>query len=335
MEGPPITTRRRFLAGLLGTAGVGAVSGQLWGEAAGSGVPTPAATRLPAERIGVQLYTVRDLLPADRLGLEGTLELLSDVGITGIELAGDFLGHTPGALRALAAQHGIQIVGNHFGPRTMDGANPWYDEAGRSQIFAEATELGLEYVGTGHYYNVPLTSDGFRAFAATLNAWGAAASAAGLKFYFHNHDAEFTRVAGRPLFEILLEDTDPDLVAFELDLGWTAIAGEDVYGIVRQHQHRFPYFHVKDFRFDADGPRETKPNTLAAGRRFTFTDVGKGQIDWARLFTTLDDPTQHRYLIERDDAGNDRAAEGRPPTNPAGSANTVWVSHRFLTELDF
>jgi sugar phosphate isomerase/epimerase len=219
----------------------------------------------------------------------------------------------------------------------MDGENGWYDESGRDQIFAEARELGLEYVGTGHYYNVPLTVEGFRQFARTLNTWGAAASAADLKFYYHNHDGEFTRIDGRPLFDILLDETDPELVYFELDLGWTAIAGEDIYTFAKQHQQRFPYFHVKDFRFDTDGPRETKPGTLASGQRFSFTDLGKGQIDWARLFAGLEDPSRHVYLIERDDAGNDRMEEGgsAPPANPAGSANTVWVSFQYMTHLEF
>lgn len=131
------------------------------------------------------------------LGLDGALALLADVGVTNVELAGDYLGRSPRELRALVESHGIRIAGNHFGPRTMDGENLWYSEAGRSRILVEARELGLEHVGTGHYYNVPLTVDGFRRFACDLNIWGRAASAAGMKFYFHNHDGEFTRFDGR------------------------------------------------------------------------------------------------------------------------------------------
>ena len=331
-------TRRRFLASMLGTAGLGTLFVPAWADTtARNSSGGSAAARIPADRIGVQLFTVRDLLSEGMLGLEGTLELLRDVGVSNIELAGDFMGHSPRVLRELALQYGVRIVGNHFGPRSMDGENRWYDESGRREIFAEARGLGLEYVGTGHYYNVPLTAEGFRQFAQSLNSWGAAASAADLKFYYHNHDGEFTRFDGRPLFDILLEETDPELVYFELDMGWTAIAGEDVYEIVRKHQRRFPYFHVKDFKFDAKGPRETKPNTLASGRRFSFSDIGKGQIDWARLFAGLEDPSQHVYLIERDDAGNDEMDEDSSvrPTNPAGSANTIWMSYQYLTHLDF
>jgi hypothetical protein len=94
---------------------------------------------------------------------------------------------------------------------------------------------------------------------------------------------------------------------------------------------------VKDFKFDPNGPRETKANTLVPGRKFTFTDVGKGQIDWVRLFGGLDDSSRHLYFIERDDAGNDAMVEGSTtrPTNPAGPANTVWVSSQYLSKLDF
>ena len=332
------TTRRRFLANVLGTAGLGTMLNPAWAESSAQNLSRGSAVaRIPANRIGVQLFTLRDLLSDDMLGLEGTLELLRDVGISNIELPGTFLGRSPRALRELAAEYGVRIAGNHFGPRSMNGENRWYDDSGRAEIFREAKELGLQYVGTGHYYNVPLTVDGFRQFAQKLNTWGADASAADLKFYYHNHDGEFTRIGGRPLFDILLEETDPELVYLQLDLGWAAIAGEDIYEIVRQHQQRFPYFHVKDFRFNAGGPRETKPNTLASGRNFSFSDVGKGQIDWARLFGGLDDQSQHIYMIERDDAGNDEMDEGSlaRPTNPAGSANTVWVSYQYLTTLDF
>ena len=177
----------------------------------------------------------------------------------------------------------------------------------------------------------------FTQFAKTLNTWGAAAARAGLKFYFHNHDGEFTRFDGRPIFNILLEETDPELVYFELDLAWTAIAGEDVYEIVRLHQHRFPLFHVKDFRFVENGPRSAKPDTLAAGRTFAFTDVGKGEIDWARLLGGLEDPARHTYFIERDDAGSVTADADNAtgPTNPAGPANTIWVSSQYLHNLTF
>ncbi|MEZ4702542.1 MAG: sugar phosphate isomerase/epimerase [Rhodothermales bacterium] len=327
-------SRRGFLASA-GAAGLGAMAAPAALATPQTSIE-PAARRIPASRIGVQIYTVRNLLDERMLGFEGALALLRDIGVENVELAGVFMGHTPAELRAMAARYNIHIAGNHFGPRTMDGENAWYDEAGRAAIFADARALGLEFVGTGHYYNVPLTVDGFRQFARTLNTWGRAASEAGLSFYYHSHDGEFTRFDGKPIFDILLEETDPEHVHFELDLAWAAIAGEDIYAWVPRHQHRFPLFHVKDFWFTADGPRETKPGTLAAGNRFTFADVGKGTIDWPRLFSGLDDPSRHLYFIERDDAGDDVAVEGQPnPTNPAGPANTVWTSFQYLTQLTF
>jgi len=321
---------------MLCTAGLSSLPIRSWSETS-TLAPELPTSRVPLGQIGLQLYTIRDLIPDEKLGVEGTLELLQDVGITKIELAGNFLGYQPQALGQLTKRYGIQIVGNHFGPRTMDGENWWYDDAKRDYFFSEANALGLEYIGTGHYYNVPLTIDGFKRFAQNLNVWGAAASKAGLKFYYHNHDGEFSRFGDKPIFDILLEETDPDLVYFELDIGWTAIAGENVAEIVRRHQRRFPFFHIKDFEFDNAGPRETKPNTLAAGERFTFTDVGKGQIDWVQIFAGLEDPSRHVYLIERDDANNSTMVEGSPehPTNPAGSANTVWVSYEYLKNLEF
>lgn len=333
------TTRRRFLGSTLAAA-AGAASLALPAASrpvdAADGAGAANDRWLPVDRIGLQVYTMRDLTEDDRLGLEDTLAVMRDVGVARLELPGAFYGRDPADLRELVQRYGMRISGNHFGPRSMDGENRWYSESGRRQIFAEARDLGLEYVGTGHYYNVPLTVDGFRSFAQNLTAWGAHAADAGMKFYFHNHDGEFTRFDGRPIFDILLEETDPEYVSFELDVGWVGIAGEDVYELVREHQHRIPLFHVKDFRFDDEGPRETKPNTVAGGRRFSFADVGKGQVDWPRLFSVLDDPSAHIFFIERDDAGSSCPAEdGTPPTNPAGSANTVWSSYTYLRRLTF
>jgi len=291
---------------------------------------------IPHTNIGVQIYTVRTLMDERKLGLEDTMRLLADAGIALVEVGGDYIGRAPREFRAIVEAAGLQVAGNHFGPRTMDGENKWYSEA-REEIFEESKVLGLKWTGTGHYYNVPLTVEGFTDFAKNLNIWGDAANKHGLKFYYHNHDGEFTRYDGRPIYEILLEETDPELVSFELDLGWAAVAGEDVATLVAKHQKRFPYFHVKDYVLREDGVRTAKPGTLAAGKKFDFANVGMGLVDWKAIFDCLSNPTAHSYFIEHDDAGKDQVEEGsaRRPPNPAGEANTVWSSRKYLANLKF
>ena len=138
MEQSTDFTRRNFLASVLGTAGLGALSVPTADAAARIFSPDLSIARIPTSQIGLQFYTLRSILPDDMLGLENGLELVQDVGISNLEVAGIFWGRTPQELRELAAQHGIRIAGNHFGPRSMAGENPWYDESGRAEIFKQA-----------------------------------------------------------------------------------------------------------------------------------------------------------------------------------------------------
>lgn len=287
--------------------------------------------------IGIQLFTVRDLLASDMLDMPGTFAMLADAGYTEFEIAGDYDGRTPQQVRELATTHGLKVAGNHFGPRTMV-QNIWYDPDERARIHEEAHTLGLRAVGTGHSYTAPRTVDGYKEMAAAFNVWGEEAVRNGFEyFYFHNHDVEFTLVDGKPLYDVLLEETDPRYVKFELDLGWITVAGQSAYEYVSAAPERFPLFHVKDIRWDPQGPRAANPGTANAGKRFFFADPGKGDVDWPKIFTALENPAQHHFIVEHDDAGADRTAQDTPSVhlNPAGSANTAWTGRKYLADLTF
>ena len=174
--------------------------------------------------------------------------------------------------------------------------------------------------------------------AAAFNVWGEDAVRNGFRyFFFHNHDVEFTLVNGRPLFDILLEETDPRYVKFEIDLGWMSVAGEDPYEYIRRDPSRFPMFHVKDIRWDPNGPRVAADGTANAGRRFFFVDPGKGVIDWPRIFSALRDPGRHYFFVSTTTPSTTRpqtpprpdpaTPPARPtPPGPATSTSPPWTS---------
>lgn len=328
--------RRRLLGGALATGALASLPLGTPSSTAGAAGPSAASRGwLPADRIGIQMFTVRDLLADNELDLPGTLEILADAGIAEIELAGNYDGRTAAEVRALADSFGLEIAGNHYGPRTMV-QNIWYDPAERARIFEEAHALGLRQVGTGHSYVAPLTVDGYKEMAAAFNVWGEDAVRNGFDyFYFHNHDLEFAVVDGKPLFDILLEETDPRYVQFEVDLGWLTVSGLDARDYLEEYGDRFPMFHVKDIKWDPEGPRTAHAATVNAGKRFRFVDVGKGDIDWPTLFSALTNLRNHHFLIEHDDAGNDETVDASSPRplNPAGSANTAWTSSKYLSQL--
>jgi sugar phosphate isomerase/epimerase len=288
---------------------------------------------LPLDRIGIQLFTVRDLLADNELDLPGTFEMLRDAGYAEVEVGGNYDGLTAAAFRARAQAYGLKPEGMH----PPDGGNRWTTPEGRQAIYQESRDLGLRYVGAASPPNgFPRTTAGFTAMAAAFNVWGAEARERGLRFYFHNHPEDFALEGGRPIYDILLEETDPRLVFFEMDIAWFEAGGQSAHGYFKRSPWRYPLFHVKDIRWADDGPRTTPGNVAQPGRRYWLVDVGKGDIDFARIFSAARDLDDHHYFVEHDDAGQDETADGAAPRprNPAGSANTSWVSRKYLANLD-
>lgn len=336
-------TRRGLIGAAGGAAAVGAL-GPFAGLAGARGDSGRSNSNygfgkggdIPLDRIGIQLFTVRDLFADNELDMPGTFEVLADAGYAEFEVGGDYDGRTPSQVRDLARTSGLKVAGNHFGPRNLV-QNTWYDPSERGRFFEEAHALGLEQIGTGHSYIAPRTVDGYKEMAAAFNVWGEDAVRNGFRyFYFHNHDIEFTIAGGRPLYDILLEETDPRYVKFELDLGWIEVSGQSAYEYIRRDPSRFPLFHVKDIRWAPDGPRAAAPGTANAGKTFFFADLGKGVVDWPKIFSALKNPKDHHYFVEHDDAGTDETVDATSPRprNPAGSANTAWTGRKYLANLE-
>jgi sugar phosphate isomerase/epimerase len=325
--------RRGFIGAAGGAAAVGAL-GPLSGTAGAHGRHDHGSGRggdIPASRIGIQLFTVRDLLADNELDLPGTFEMLSDAGYAEVEVGGTFDGRTAAQFRELAEQFDLEPEGMH----NPGGHNAW--RANTEAVLDDAEALGLRYVGVASPSNtVPVTHAGYAAMAEEFNAFGAAARRRGLKFYFHNHPGDFALDGGTPVYDTLLAETDPRLVYFEMDIAWFVAGGADPIAYIREHgSGRFPLFHVKDLRFADDGPRTTPANVNQPSRRYWLTDVGKGDIDFARIFAALRDPRDHHYFVEHDDAPDDETANSTSPRprNPAGSANTAWTSQKYLANL--
>jgi sugar phosphate isomerase/epimerase len=341
-EGKQGLSRRGFI-GAAGVVGAAGALGPLSGVAAahgkqGSGRGSIRA--IPEERIGIQLFTVRDLLADNELDLPGTFEMLSDAGYALVEVGGTYDGRTAAQFRELAESHGLKPEGSHV-PR---GAGEW--RTNRAQIWADAAALGLSYVGLASPPNGSRSRAGFQALAQEFNQWGAEARERGLKFYFHNHPDDFLLEDGVPIYNTLLEETDPELVFFELDIAWIEAGGQSAYKYLRTYgPARFPLFHVKDLTWtdpwpatppQAQGPRQTPAGVNEGGRPYWLRDVGKGDIDFAKVFSALKDPRDHVYHVEHDDAPADETGDSAAPRprNPAGSANTAWTSRKYLAELE-
>ena len=307
----PQMSRRGFLA-----AGAGAAAVLATGFTPATGwAGLPAGRLIPRKRIAIQLFTVRDLMAAD---VPGTLALLADIGYRQVEVAGLF-DRTPEQFRALLDADGMHALGNHHftGPALAPpgGGRP-VDE-----ILDEAEALGQRFTGTagitipeGLFPGIgePQTADRYRELAELANEWGAAAAARGLRFYIHTHYWEFENdpVTGESLFGVLMEETDPDLVWFEMDLFWAVFGGVDPLDWILGNEKRFPLFHVKD----------GIPNPAGGFADAGFTDLGEGIIDFQRIFSALENANAHWYIAERD-----------TQPHPAQTAETAFRYMRTLT----
>ena len=148
--------------------------------------------------------------------------------------------------------------------------------------------------------------DEVRRVAEQLNGIGQTCREQGLKFAFHNHDKEFALVEGRRVFDVLLDDTHPDLVTVELDIAWMIKGGGDPVDYFHRYPGRFELFHIKDL--------DTTPAA-------DITTVGKGSIDFRRILANDEDSGVRYYIVEQDRA-------------PAPLRN-MREAYAYLTRLDY
>lgn len=222
---------------LLGVA-AGATAAALLGAAA------PAATAqgrphgdplLPPGRLGIQLYTLRDKVST--LGFDKVFAELEAYGYDEVEYAGYTQG-SAGALslaqlKRLTHDHGLKGIGSHVGYYDDNNTNAYTFAQNLTKVLDDAQALGLKHIGTASGpFRYGSTVDAWKRAAADFNTYGAAARARGMKFYQHNHAEEFSFATDRPdvrLYDVLLAETDPDLVFLEMDIYW-AYVGQFRFG---------------------------------------------------------------------------------------------------------
>lgn len=261
--------RRRFL-GAVAALGLGGLAFPACNMGAAA-----SSRRGDLPRIGVQLYTVRDRM---RQNVEQTLRAVAEIGYDEVETH-DFFGSTPAQFRALLDRFGLASPAGHV-PLT----------AVRSELdatLAAAETVGQRWVIVPWIEESERTADGYRRVAEDLNAAGRVARERGLRVGYHNHDFEFEPLPGETTgFDILLRDTDPELVGIELDLFWAVKGGADPLALFAAHPGRFPLCHVKDMQ--------------GIGGAERMVDVGQGEIDFAAIFARSEQAGLRHYFVEHD-----------------------------------
>ncbi|MBU2427872.1 MAG: sugar phosphate isomerase/epimerase [Gammaproteobacteria bacterium] len=259
-------SRRKFLGfGAAGVTGAALMSSSAFALNGSDKMPEKSKAK-----VGLQLYTVRDLMAQD---VAHTLKLVAGVGYQELEFAGYF-NQTPKALRAMLDGEGLTAPSCHLPIEAFD--------QGTDAIIEAALTMGHQYVVIPYLNDQQrgTSIDTYHKLAAKFNQIGEALHKAGLQFAYHNHDFEFNKMNDQVPYDVLLAETDPRYVAMELDLFWIIKAKLDPLAYFAKHPGRFPLWHVKDM--DSAG---------------NFADVGKGTIDFKSIFAKASVAgLQHAYV---------------------------------------
>jgi len=301
--------RREFLSATLTTITAASVLGSRFSF---------AATQHRAEHIGVQLYTVRDAMQQD---MDGTLAKVAAIGYKEVELAGFtmdggkilYFTHSPEDLKASLDRHGLTAISTHVNYASLSPEN-------FPKVIEVSKMLGHRYIVNPWIDDdIRKQPDGWKQAAATFNRAGEMSKKSGIQFAYHNHWFEWFPVNGKLPYDILLKETDPNLVKMEMDLCWITIAGQDPVKYFNLYPGRFPLVHVKDMK---KLPKVTGSGNQDFGDSLDdMTEVGSGVIDWKRIFAHADKAGIKYYIVEHD-----------KPKSPFDSIKT---SYQYMKALRF
>lgn len=283
------STRRLAAAASLAIAATAVLTGPAVAAPASSNANSASecsGRSIPASKISIQMFSYAGWTRS--VGTEAVLAELSDIGYKNVEpFGGTYEGRTAEQFAELLGEYGLKAPTSH-------GST---NEAQFDATIAYAKTIGQKYMGSGGSASPGIsTLENTLATADALNRLGERSKKAGTgKIFVHNHQGEFTTRFADPetgetksAWEILVENTDPRYVTFQLDVLWAADAGIDVVQLIEEHGDRIELLHVKDGLLNGDA-------------RAIPTDVGEGEIDWAPILDAAQGSVKY-YVVERDGA---------------------------------
>ncbi|WP_405381342.1 sugar phosphate isomerase/epimerase family protein [Maribacter sp. LLG6340-A2] len=224
---------------------------------------------------GVQLYSFRDDMLKNP---ERTLENIAKLGYKEIESAGSskgyYYGLTPSQISQTCNDLGMKITSGHV--RLDDNFE---------RTMEDAVATGQEYLICSSMPSNGQTVDNYKKVAEQFNKAGEACKKLGLKFGYHNHEYEFEKKNNVVLYDVLMDNTQDDLVHMELDLGWVVVAGKDPLSYFNKYPGRFPLWHLKDMDMD----------------KKESTEFGKGGLDIALMLQNKElSGVKHIYVEQEE-----------------------------------
>ncbi|HEU5141309.1 MAG TPA: sugar phosphate isomerase/epimerase [Bacillales bacterium] len=235
-------------------------------------------------QISLQLYSVREATAKDFLE---TLRNVAEMGYDGVQFAGFF--ETPAKeLKKVLDESGIVPAGSHMGYDTLLG-----DQL--EATLAYNREIGNDLIICPFLApELRKNADDYKKVAESLNQIGETCKQHGFTFGYHNHNFEFEEVDGQRGFDILFENTDPELVKMELDCFWVTHAGYSPQEVIEKYGDRVVSLHMKDMK-QVDGKKVS-------------TEVGNGELDLSGLLEIGQQQGVHWFTVEQEDFERDPLA---------------------------
>jgi sugar phosphate isomerase/epimerase len=235
-------------------------------------------TRKINQDFGLQLYTLRDVLPSDPKGI---LTQVASFGYKQIESyegnKGMFWGMKNTEFKKLMDDLGMKIVASHC------NINEDFERKASEAAAIGMTHLICPYLGPQKKL------DDFKRFADTFNQRGEVCRKNGIRFGYHNHDYSFVPLEGQLPQDVLMQQTDKGLVDFEMDIYWVVTAGQDPNVWFNKYPGRFRLCHVKDRKKDAS------PSDKDAS-----VNLGTGSINYSDILKTASQKGVSYYIVEQE-----------------------------------
>lgn len=250
-------------------------------------LPSCVSKEKMSQAMGIQLYTLKDTIEAD---VSGTLKALSDIGITELEAwsynDGTIFGMPYADFAAQAKDQGMQIISGHYDTGYSTPLQKGTLRNGWERAVEDAKKIGQPYLVIGGLSEEERnTMDNLKRTCELLNKSGEVCRQYGVRFGYHNHSIEFTKLDEKLIYDVMLQELDPNLVAMELDLFWITNGGFDPLAYFKNYPGRFELWHVKDMD-------KTDRNKNA--------DVGSGSIDFASIFQQAQQAGLKHFFIEQE-----------------------------------
>lgn len=231
--------------------------------------------------LGLQLYSLRESF---KQNVPGTLDRVKNFGFEKVELAGTY-GLSPEQFSQLLTARGLQAIAGHFS----------YDRFKNDPeaVAAEAKALGMQYAGCPWIpHTGTFDEKTCREAAAVFNHAGAVLASHGIQFYYHTHGYEFQPFADETLFDLLMHETNPRYVSFEMDVMWLVFPGQDPVKLLSKYGPRWKLMHLKD-------PKKGIESNLSGGTdQNNDVVLGTGQTDWPAVLKTAREVGVQWYFIE-------------------------------------